>query len=126
MTVKMLTLSITIRLCRFAFFQIICRSRKQNAAFSYIVLRLTYTRGLILELGRCFSIASCMRQYIGSSGYLDCFCGRPWPAAYINFNQNIHQIQVLTKPLCRAQAIFYSLPNNEWGTKYLGLTYSAK
>ena len=53
-------------------------------------------------------------------------CGRPWPAAYINFNQNIHQIQVLTKPLCRAQAIFYWLPNNEWGTKYRGLTYSAK
>ena len=53
-------------------------------------------------------------------------CGRPWPTAYINFNQNIHQIQVLTKPLCRAQAIFYSLPNNEWGTKYHGLTYSAK
>ena len=53
-------------------------------------------------------------------------CGRPWPAAYINFNQNTHQIQVLTKPLCRAQAIFYSLPNNEWGTKYRGLTYSAK
>ena len=54
------------------------------------------------------------------------YCGRPWPAAYINFNQNIHQIQVLTKPLCHAQAIFYSLPNNEWGTKYRGLTYSAK
>ena len=53
-------------------------------------------------------------------------CGRPWPAAYINFNQNIHQIQVLTKPLCLAQAIFYSLPNNEWGTKYRGLTYSRK
>ena len=35
------------------------------------------------------------------------YCGRPWPAAYINFNQNIHQIQVLTKPLCRAQAMFY-------------------
>ena len=33
-------------------------------------------------------------------------CGRPWPAAYINFNQNIHQIQILAKPLCRAQAIF--------------------
>ena len=30
-----------------------------------------------------------------------------------------------TKPLSRAQAIFYSLPNNEWGTKYCGLTYSA-
>ena len=30
-------------------------------------------------------------------------CGRPWPAAYINFNQNTHQIQVLTTPLCRAQ-----------------------
>ena len=56
----------------------------------------------------------------------DAYCGRPWPAAYINFNQNIHQIQVLTKPLCHAQAIFYSLPNNEWGTKYRGLTYSAK
>ena len=54
------------------------------------------------------------------------YCGRPWPAAYINFNQNIHQIQVLTKPLCRAQAIFYSLPNNEWGTKYRGMTFSAK
>ena len=53
-------------------------------------------------------------------------CGRPWPAAYINFNQNIHQIQLLTKPLCRAQAIFYSLPNNERGTKYHGLTCSAK
>ena len=32
----------------------------------------------------------------------------------------------LTKPLCRANAIFYSLPNNEWGTKYRGLPYSAK
>ena len=53
-------------------------------------------------------------------------CGPPLPAAYINFNQNTHQIQVLTKPLCRAQAIFYSLPNNEWGTKYCGLTYGAK
>ena len=32
---------------------------------------------------------------------------------HINFNQNIHQIRVLTKPLCPAQAIFHSLPNNE-------------
>ena len=60
------------------------------------------------------------------------YCGRPWPAAYINtaayinIIQNTHQIQVLTEALCRAQAIFYSLPNNEWGTKYRGLTYSAK
>ena len=54
------------------------------------------------------------------------YCGRPWPATYINFNHNTPQIQVLTKPVCRAQAIFYLLPNNEWGTKYLGLTYSAK
>ena len=53
-------------------------------------------------------------------------CGRPWPAAYINIIQNTHQIQVLTEALFRAQAIFYSLPNNEWGTKYRGLTYSAK
>ena len=53
-------------------------------------------------------------------------CGRPWPAAYINIIQNTHQIQVLTEALCRAQAIFYSLPNNEWGTKYGGFTYSAK
>ena len=53
-------------------------------------------------------------------------CGRPWPAAYINIIQNTHQIQVLTEALCRAQAVFYSLPNNEWGTKYRGLTYSAK
>ena len=49
-------------------------------------------------------------------------CGRPWPAAYINIIQNTHQIQVLTEALCRAQAIFYSLPNNEWGTKCRGLT----
>ena len=40
--------------------------------------------------------------------------------------KNIHQIQVLTEPLCRAQAIFYALPNNERGTKYCGLTYRAK
>ena len=53
-------------------------------------------------------------------------CGRPWPAAYINIIQNTHPIQVLTEALFRAQAIFYSLPNNEWGTKYRGLTYSAK
>ena len=52
------------------------------------------------------------------------YCGQPWPAAYINFMQNTHQIHVLTKPLSRAQAIFYSLPNNEWGNKYRGLTYS--
>ena len=53
-------------------------------------------------------------------------CGRPWPAAYINIIQNTHQFQVSTKALCHAHAIFYSLPNNEWGTKYRGLTYSAK
>ena len=47
-------------------------------------------------------------------------------AVYINFVINIHQIQVLTEPLCRAQAIFYALPNNERGTKYRGLTYIAK
>ena len=52
--------------------------------------------------------------------------GRPWPAVYINFVLKIHQIQVLTKPLCRAQASFYALPNNERGTKYRGLTYSAR
>ena len=32
----------------------------------------------------------------------------------------------LTEPLCRAQASFYALPNNERGTKYRGLTYSAR
>ena len=52
--------------------------------------------------------------------------GRPWPAVYINFALKIHQIQVLTEPLCRAQASFYALPNNERGTKYRGLTYSAR
>ena len=61
---------------------------------------------------------------VGGGAYI--YCGRPWPAAYINIIQNTHQIQVLTEALCRAQAIFYSLPNNEWGTKYRGLTYSAK
>ena len=54
------------------------------------------------------------------------FYGRPWPAVYINFVLKIHQIQVLTEPLCRAQASFYPLPNNERGTKYPGLTYSAR
>ena len=52
--------------------------------------------------------------------------GRPWPAVYINFVLKIHQIQVLTEPLCRAHASFYALPNNERGTKYRGLTYSAR
>ena len=54
------------------------------------------------------------------------YYGRPWPAVYINFVLKIHQIQVLTEPLCRAQASFYALPNNERGTKYRGLTYSAR
>ena len=39
---------------------------------------------------------------------------------------NHHQIQVLTEPLCLAQAILNALPNNERGTKYRGLTYSAR
>ena len=52
--------------------------------------------------------------------------GRPWPAVYITFVQIPHQVQVLTRPLCRAQAIIYALPNNERGTKYRGSTYSAK
>ena len=52
--------------------------------------------------------------------------GPPWPAVYINFVLKIHQIQVLTEPLCRAKASFYALPNNERGTKYRGLTYSAR
>ena len=73
--------------------------------------------------------------FVGPTGVylLDFFCsgiqfyyGRPWPAVYINFVLKIHQIQVLTKPLCRAQASFYALPNNERGTKYHGLTYSAR
>ena len=71
-----------------------------------------------------YGALACLLQWIWYIG--NPHCGRPWPATYTNFNQNIHQIQVLTKPLCRAQAIFYSLPNNEWGTKYRGLTYSAK
>ena len=29
-------------------------------------------------------------------------CGRPWPAASINISQNIHQNQVLIKPLYSA------------------------
>ena len=35
---------------------------------------------------------------------------------------NHHLIQVLTEPLCLAQAILNALPNNEPGTKYRGLT----
>ena len=52
--------------------------------------------------------------------------GPPCPAVYINFVQITYQIQVLSEHLCRAQAIFYALPNNERGTKYRGLTYSAE
>ena len=51
------------------------------------------------------------------------YYGRLWPALSIS---HTHQIQVLTEPLCRAQAIFYVLPNNERGTKYRWLAYSAK
>ena len=58
--------------------------------------------------------------------FIDCiYFGRPWLAAYIMLMQNTHQIQVSTEPLCRAQAIFYSLLNNEWCTKYRGLNDSA-
>ena len=52
-------------------------------------------------------------------------CGQPWPAAYIMFMQNTNQIQVLTDPLCRTQAIFYSLLNtqghNFYKLKYISL-----
>ena len=36
------------------------------------------------------------------------YCGRPWPAAYINFKQNKHQIQVSTKPFmpCSGYILF--------------------
>ena len=71
-----------------------------------------------------------VRQYTEkeSATMLDSKCygknhyGRPWPAVCINFVLKLHQIQVLTEPLCRAQASFYALPNNERGTKYRGLT----
>ena len=72
-----------------------------------------------------FFFFACVGIVIPSS-WLSIYCGRPWPAAYINIIQNTHQIQVLTEALCRAQAIFNLLPNIEWGTKYRGFTYSAK
>ena len=43
-----------------------------------------------------------------------------------NHCENHTSNSVLTEPLCRAQAILYALPNNERGTKYLELTYSAR
>ena len=36
------------------------------------------------------------------------------PTVYINFVQNIHQIQVLTKPLCCSQAIFMRCRTTSW------------
>ena len=67
-------------------------------------------------------MTSVYMRYVGAMANY----GRPWPAVYINFVLKIHQIQVLTEPLCRAQASFYALPNNERGTKYRGITYSAR
>ena len=46
--------------------------------------------------------------------------------AYIIFMQNTHRIKDLTESLCRAQAIFYALPNNRRGSKYHGFTYSGR
>ena len=37
---------------------------------------------------------------------VEVYYGRTWPAIYITFMQITHQFQVLTVPLCRAQAIF--------------------
>ena len=71
---------------------------------------VTYIRYSIYNIGHC---ATCE--------WPEFYYGRPWPAVYINFVLKIHQIQVLTEPLCRAQASFYALPNNERGTKYRGL-----
>ena len=45
------------------------------------------------------------------SGSTHDFCWRPWPASYIMFMQNTLLIQVLTEPLCHAQAISYALRN---------------
>ena len=57
-----------------------------------------------LQVNHCTSIArqieNCYNLIYPSHAY----CGRPWPAAYINIIQNTHQIQVLTEALCRAQA----------------------
>ena len=81
--------------------------------------------GSITSTGFYYNIYERFIKFVSSIQHPN-FCGRPWPAAYININQNTHQIQVLTEALCRAQAIFYSLRYNEWGTKYRGLTYSVK
>ena len=68
----------------------------------------------------CFCIAhDCGRRWPAA------YYGRPWPAVYINFVLKIHQIQVLTEPLCRAQASMRcrttnGVPNIEV------LTYSAR
>ena len=92
---------------------------QETQLFFYLAVFQTLAVLLVLK-----GSVSMRRFFSALNSYND--CGRPWPAAYITFMQNTHQMQVLTEPLCRAQAIFYSLPNNEWGTKYRGLTYSAK
>ena len=99
------------------FMYFFCQGSHTEAAYStkgqtYVLYADSFSLGLLVWMLRLTNLVS--------------YCGRPWPAAYINFNQNTHQIQVFTKHLCRAQALLYSLPNNEWGTKYRWLTYSAK
>ena len=51
--------------------------------------------------------------------------GRGWPYIYTFFANHISN-SGLTEPLFHAQAILYAVPNNEQGTKYRGLTYSAR
>ena len=52
--------------------------------------------------------------------------GWPWPAVYIIFVQIIHQINGFVRTFMPCLGYFYALPNNERGTKYRGLTYSAR
>ena len=56
------------------------------------------------------------------------FLAVPWGClrfVFVVFPDHTHLL-FLTEPLCRAQAIFYALLNNERGTKYCGLTYRAR
>ena len=83
------------------------RNRRKFSHFPKNISVISHLCLIYKELYRRVSVQNMVFYYYG----------RPWPAVYINFVLKIHQIQVLAEPLCRAQASFYALPNNERGTK---------
>ena len=75
---------------------------------------------ILFSIGMPRSVVLHQIAQLTSQEASNAYCGRPWPAAYITFMQITHQIQDLTEPLSRAQAISFAAEQREGNPNIMG------